>query len=321
MSERLNFGVFPLGLAGGPDGVASGPPDDLGQIRHALARLQGEGPPLVVRMYVPWTGAGSSEAALAQVEELAKDSPWPLDLVLCFRDADADLAAWEVFVGQVVVKHRRQLDSVQVTAEANLTNVPAAADGAFPRATEALVRGAIAAARAKRRSRSTAAVGFAVSPEVDPPGGSFWPNLARLGGDEFAGAVDYAGLDMYPDTFGPRLGLDQLDGAVEWLLRSFRTQALPLARIGPTIPIRVCECGWPTGPGRDPDRQADVLEAVLRAVHTRREELNVTHWELFALRDADSSVDGLFHNFGVLRDDYSPKPAFERLRRLFAELG
>jgi hypothetical protein len=55
-------------------------------------------------------------------------------------------------------------------------------------------------------------------------------------------------------------------------------------------------------------------------VHARREELNVTHWELFTLRDADSSRDSLFHQFGVLRDDYSPKPAFERLRGLFREL-
>ena len=41
---------------------------------------------------------------------------------------------------------------------------------------------------------------------------------------------------------------------------------------------------------------------------------------LFTLRDADSSKDGMFHQFGVLRDDYSPKPAFERLRGLFREL-
>jgi hypothetical protein len=63
-----------------------------------------------------------------------------------------------------------------------------------------------------------------------------------------------------------------------------------------------------------------VLEAVLRAVAARRRELNVTHWELFTLRDADSSRDDMFHQFGVLRDDYEPKPAFERLRCLFAEL-
>jgi hypothetical protein len=58
---------------------------------------------------------------------------------------------------------------------------------------------------------------------------------------------------------------------------------------------------------------------VLRAVHARRHELNVTHWELFALRDADSARANPFHRFGIVRDDYSPKPAFERLRQTFAE--
>jgi hypothetical protein len=71
----------------------------------------------------------------------------------------------------------------------------------------------------------------------------------------------------------------------------------------------------------DGPQQADALETVLRAVHARRDELNVTHWELFTLRDADSSSDDMFHQFGVLRDDYTPKPAFERLRSLFAELS
>jgi hypothetical protein len=59
---------------------------------------------------------------------------------------------------------------------------------------------------------------------------------------------------------------------------------------------------------------------VLRAVHARRQEMNITHWELFALRDADSSKDDPFHQFGIVHDDYTPKPAFEQLRRTIAEL-
>jgi hypothetical protein len=179
----------------------------------------------------------------------------------------------------------------------------------------------MAASLAKRRYQATAAIGFAVSPEVEPANGSFWPAVAALGGDEVAAAVDYAGLDMYPDVFGPRFELDQLDGAVDWLLRGFRDQALPLAGIGRDVPIRICENGWPTGAGRSESRQADVLESVLRAVDARANELGVTHWELFTLRDADSSNHDLFHNFGILRDDYSPKPAYDRLVRLFAELA
>ena len=319
MPAPLTLGVFPLGLAGGPGGVASGPPDDFGQIEQAITRLQGDGPPLLVRMYLSWTGPSSTASVLAQVGELAA-VPLRWDLVLCYRDPGGDVAAWAGFVEAVVAGSGRRLEAIQVTGEANLTTVPFAADGAYPRAAEALVRGVVAGAAAKRRAGATAAVGFAVSPEVSPAESSFWPAVAELGGARFAAAADYAGLDMYPDVFGPRLALDQMDGAVDWLLRSFREQALPIAGIGPATPIRVCENGWPTGPGRTPQQQADVLETVLRAVAARQQELNVTHWELFTLRDADSANDDMFHQFGVLRDDYSPKPAFERLRGLFAEL-
>ncbi|HEX2822623.1 MAG TPA: hypothetical protein VHO07_20980 [Streptosporangiaceae bacterium] len=126
---------------------------------------------------------------------------------------------------------------------------------------------------------------------------------------------------MYPDVFGPRFGLDRLPGAVDWLLRTYRERDLAGAGIPATVPIRICENGWPTGPDRPEQTQSDVLETILRTVHALRAELNVTHWELFTLRDADSSRDGLFYNFGVLRDDYSRKPAFARLRALIAELG
>jgi hypothetical protein len=132
--------------------------------------LQGDGPPLLARMYVSWTGAASTASALAQVQELA-GIPW--DLVLCYRDPAGDVEGWAGFAADVVRGHGHQLAAIQVTGEANLTGIP---------------------------------------------------------------------------------------------------------------------------------------------------ELNVTHWELFTLRDADSTRDSLFHQFGVLRDDYSPKPAFERLRGLFREL-
>ncbi len=59
---------------------------------------------------------------------------------------------------------------------------------------------------------------------------------------------------------------------------------------------------------------------MLRPVHARRRELNVTQWDLFVLRDADSTRANPLHQFGIVRDDYNPKPAFERTRHAFAEL-
>ncbi len=92
------------------------------------------------------------------------------------------------------------------------------------------------------------------------------------------------------------------------MLRSYRERALPIAGIDGSVPIRICESGWPTGPGRPEERQAQVLETIIRAVEDLRTELNVTHWELFTLRDADSVKDDLYHRFGIMRDDYTSSP-------------
>jgi hypothetical protein len=320
MNKPLVFGVFPLGMAGGPDGLAVGPPDDFDAIGAAFAELQGDGPPLLPRMYVVWAGAASTEPVLAQVTQLAGIGI-PLDLVLCFRDPAGNVAAWTSFVAQVVRQHGDALAAVQVTGEPNLTWAGPAADGAFPHAVGALVQGVLAAAAAKRAAGVAAAIGFAVVPNIDPAADGFWAEVHETGGERFAAALDYAGIDIYPDVFGPRIGPDDLPDTVERLLRDFRERDLATAGIPAAVPIRICENGWPTGPDRPEEQQALVLERIVRTVYALRAELNVTHWELFTLRDADSSQDDLFHRFGILRSDYSRKPAFDTLRRLIAELG
>jgi hypothetical protein len=117
------------------------------------------------------------------------------------------------------------------------------------------------------------------------------------------------------------MSLERLGEATGLVLRVFRERVLEAIGLGPQVPIHICENGWPTGSTRSPEHQADALEAIVRSVHAARSDLNVTHWELFTLRDADSNKDDLFHQFGILRDDYSPKPAFQRLAHLYSELG
>ncbi|MFL6120557.1 hypothetical protein [Actinophytocola sp.] len=320
MSAPLTFGVFPLGMAGGPDGLAVGPPDDFEAIGRAFGELQGDGATLLPRMYVVWTGPGSTATAHAQVAQFAGIGV-PLDMVLCYRDPGGDVPAWTSFVAEVVRRHGRELAALQVTGEPNLTWAGAAADGAFPGARDALVRGVLAGAAAKRDTGATVAIGFAVVPDLDPAASGFWAAVRDTGGARFAAALDYAGIDIYPDVFGPRLRPAELPATVEKLLRDFRERDLATAGIPAAVPIRVCENGWPTGPDRPEEQQAVVLETVIRTVYALRTELNITHWELFTLRDADSAKADIFHQFGVLRDDYSPKPAFHTLRRLIAELG
>lgn len=65
----------------------------------------------------------------------------------------------------------------------------------------------------------------------------------------------------------------------------------------------------------------EVLDTVMRAIYNLRQELNISHHELFGLRDADSSKDDLFHQYCIMRDDYSPKPAYYTFKKLIQELG
>ncbi len=151
-------------------------------------------------------------------------------------------------------------------------------------------------------------------------GDDFWSSLPQID-PTFSAALDYVGLDFYPDVFGSPIALEHLPAAVEKILRDVRIQDFAAAGISGDVPLRICENGWPTGPQRSYERQALVLESIIRTVHRLRSELNITHYELFGLRDADSSNENLFFQFGILRDDYTPKPAFEVYRKLIAELS
>jgi hypothetical protein len=88
------------------------------------------------------------------------------------------------------------------------------------------------------------------------------------------------------------------------------------------VPIKVEENGWPTlPPVRDYATQARLLEAMVRTVHRYRGRFGVTDYRWFNLRDGDTTSPKLFQHFGLLESDYDRKPAFERYRRLVAELG
>ncbi|KLU63760.1 hypothetical protein DEAC_c43280 [Desulfosporosinus acididurans] len=58
-----------------------------------------------------------------------------------------------------------------------------------------------------------------------------------------------------------------------------------------------------------------MIETVIRTIYNLRHELNISHYELFGLRDADSSKDDLFHQYGIMRDDYTPKPAYDTFKK------
>ena len=84
------------------------------------------------------------------------------------------------------------------------------------------------------------------------------------------------------------------------------------------MPIWITENGYATNLGHDERRQVTDLESTLRSVHALGTTLGVTDYRYFNLRDNRPNGTDLVDNVGLLRADYSAKPAFDAFRRLEA---
>jgi hypothetical protein len=63
------------------------------------------------------------------------------------------------------------------------------------------------------------------------------------------------------------------------------------------------------------------MKAAIATIDRARGKYNITDYRWFDLRDADSSDTRFESQYGLLRDDYEPKQAFEVYRALVARLG
>lgn len=328
MTQRpaLTFGIYPGGPAGTTGGMNTGPADDPAKIEAALNALQ-ERPdvPFVVRGYIPFRDPGDTRSFAhvtpTGMERYIHDGR-RLDLVLQYQSPSGNVDGFLSFVREQIRRYGALATTIQVTEEVNV--VGHGMDGDFVRAREALIAGVIAAKNEARRSgHEHLRIGFNATPSFDPAN-EFWASLHTPDEGAFLAALDYVGLDFFPDVFR-RLAPDgepgDLRSSVTAVLRAMRESWLPAAGIPRGVPIHITEHGWSTGPDRDAGRQAEILEIVLRIIAEGREALNIAHYSHFDLRDADTSNPDPYHHFGLLRDDYTPKPAFARYRDLIAELG
>jgi hypothetical protein len=83
----------------------------------------------------------------------------------------------------------------------------------------------------------------------------------------------------------------------------------------------VSENGYATNLGRTEASQEESLRSTLESVRAYSGTLGVTDYRYFNLRDNDSAGTDLFAAVGLLRDDYSRKPAFAALRDGIAAFG
>jgi hypothetical protein len=211
---------------------------------------------------------------------------------------------------------------LQVTNEVNFYPIaPDASDSAFKRARAALIHGVEVAHRTvRRRGFDQLHVGFNWAYRTDPSReAGFWGYLRDHGGKRFARSVDWVGLDAYPGTIfpptEPPTGTGYRDGMVN-AMSVLRECYMPIARLGRDVPIHVGENGWPTGPGRSERQQARSMQQMVGAVNDFRGTYDVTDYRWFDLRDHNSSGPNFQQHYGLLRDDYSPKPAFGVYRGL-----
>jgi hypothetical protein len=288
------------------------PPEDTARTLAALRQLQGSAREFYVRAYRHF-GAGPRPRTAAAPAPLRPQfyagEGRMIDLVACYQSPVPDPAGFARFVRQAV----RDVAAwgggkVQVGEE---LNVPAPLDGGSPGCFEAVGAGVAAALDERDRHAAPVLVGVNAAGLPDPV---FWDRLTRAIGPHNTSRLDYVGLDAFPDVFRPiaRQGLPE---AVAFLLRRFRTVTAE-AGVPEATPIHVTETGWPTGDQRSEGTQAAILTAVTDAVIASAAGVRAYEW--FGLRDGLTAADWTAR-FGVLRDDYTPKPAFAAIARLITE--
>ncbi|WP_433343837.1 hypothetical protein [Micromonospora sp. CA-111912] len=321
----MKFGIYPGGRAGA---VCSYPPDPTA-IRALVDDLAG-GQPFVVREYVHFfgddtppdvvasLGADHDLAHLTMPDEWYVEGGRELDLVVSYLPQTADIPGWLAFLDTVIDRYGHLARCLQVTLEPNFP-IPLI-DGSAPGVLQALTLGVPhARAALDRRCRQDVRVGFSVAEPAEWLGGddAFWAYLSALPRRDFADHVDYVGLGLYPDAFSPvapRGRPGDVASLTGHALDHLRNHSLPRASIPPGVPIHVVENGSPSGAPRTEQGQCDSLSDMLGVILARREALNITQYEMFSLRDADSGSDQPTGTLGIVTDTYRPKPALASYR-------
>jgi hypothetical protein len=324
----LTFGIYPGGAAGtvGPAGRLV--PDDQTKTLDALERLRVPGRPFVLHLFASYAGQGSASAAEQIGGDVARYTAagFRIELVLTYRPAGGaqaqDVAGFADFARGAVAGFgsNPRFTALQVTNEANVRGAPSAADGAYAGAQDALVRGVVAAAEEARKDGARVAIGFNWAYSVGASERAFWSRL-RSAGPAFRRSLDWVGLDLYPGTWGPRLGgtlASATKRSVLGALSAVRKRYLPLAGLAANLPIHISENGYPTGPRRTEAMQLTELEAAVSTVASERSAYGVTDYRWFDLRDADSSSPSFESRYGLMDDHYRPKAAFAAYRKLVA---
>jgi hypothetical protein len=336
-ANALRFGITPqaAGSAGPTQGDVA--PENESKAVKALQRLEPNRRQLVLRLNrLFWSDGQAGIDRFAERIDAYAAEGFQSEVQVRYHPPDGhegDIAGWDSFVRAAVdelatrrdASGRPSVVAMSITNEANLPISPNTSDGAYSGVLDALVSGIVAARdEATKVGRPDLALGFTVMWRWNPDSDQhFWEDLGSRATPEFRSALDYVGLQAYPGLVWPpapipgRSAGDEIAEALTLL----RDCYMPKAGLGREVALWITENGYATNLGRTESQQAADLSSTVDDVHRLSGTLGVSDYRYFNLRDNNSNGTDLFDAVGLLRDDYSEKPAFPTYRSLIRSYG
>ena len=216
--------------------------------------------------------------------------------------------------------------ALQVTNEVNFYAIaPDASDAP----TRARARRSSAASRSPTAQRERLGyeqleIGFNWAYRTDPNReANFWNYLRDTAGRSSSTRSTGSASTPIPGTIFPPV--ETADGYRDGMVNAMsvlRDCYLPIAGIPASVPIKVEENGYPTGPGR-PELRAGRRDASRWSARSASSAAPTTSPTTAGSTCATTTPRSanFQHHYGILNDDYTPKPAFELYRDLVAELS
>jgi hypothetical protein len=251
-----------------------------------------------------------------------------VELVLCYRPTDkipaTDVPGFVSWAKTALGSLGKYLSYLQVTNEANVTGGNGAtSDGYYPGAESALTQGVEGTKSYIASHALPIKVGFNWSYNPSVGSNAFWSYMASTGGATFVKDVDWVGIDVYPGTWQPLpANLSFASGVSQVMtqaITSTRNTFMPLATLPATVPIQIAETGYPTGPNRTYSMQQTAMQSEVAAVVSAYTTYNVSALQFFDLRDAITNSTPFANHYGLMTDQWAPKPAFAAYEQLITQ--
>jgi hypothetical protein len=330
LPQRLRFGITPLAAGSAGATQAQPKPEDPAAAKAELGRLRPGRRQLVLHLnrMLMSDGEPGIQRFAGLVDDYARRG-FDSELQVRYHPAAAqegDMAAWAGYVRTAarILGKRPSVKALTITNEVNFPVSPNTSDGNYAGALQAIVTGVVAARQELDRiGRPDVQLGFSFAWRWLPTSDAdFWRQLGALATPEFRRALDYVGLQIYPGLVYPPVSPSSAagDDTVE-ALTLLRGCYMPQAGLGANVDLWVTENGYATNLGRTEPDQDLALRSTLDAVYRYSGVLGVTDYRWFNLRDNDSAGTDLFAAVGLLRDDYSEKPAFATYRSYIDRIG